>query len=254
MLSASESQFHRDSRSANRLLARLPACDYDRIRPKLKDVTLTFGQVLLAQDQRIAQVVFPTGGAYSLTKHLGDGVATEVASVGNEGVIGAAVFFGDEVSQYQVLVEAPAAGAQIMSARDFIAEMSRRGAFYNLIVRYNQALLTVVMQAITCCGRHTAEQRCCRWLLMMQDHVESDQLRVTRDFLSAMLGVRCSTLSAALSRLQRTGIVATDRRSITILDRAVLEKRACECYRLAKCTFARLLPDVTHVNAATGAI
>ena len=249
MLQASESLLHRDSRSGNRLLARLPATDYDRIRPRLTDISLKFGQVLLAQGEKISQVVFPTSGACSLTKHLSGGGSTEVASVGNEGVIGAAVFFGDDISQYGVLVDAPTAAARLMSAPDFIEEMSRRGAFYNLIVRYNQALITVVMQTIACSGRHTAEQRCCRWLLMMRDHVESNQLSVTREFLSVMLGVRRSTLTAAMFRLERKGVVTTDQRSVTIVDRAALERTACECYRSAKATFTRLLPDVSPAHA-----
>jgi CRP-like cAMP-binding protein len=233
-----------DFRPNNKLLARLPASDYERIRPKLRDVPLTFGQVLQAQDEPIAQVVFPTGGACSLTRHLSDGTTTEVATVGNEGMVGAAVFFGGDVSSYGVLVEAPCPGAQAMPATDFVEEMSRRGAFYNLIVRYNQALLTIAMQATVCSRRHTVEQRCCRWLLMMRDRVESDQLRVTHQFLALVLGTRRSTVTVAMSRLQQKGIVETHRRLVTILDRAALEENACECYRSAKVAFSRLLPDV----------
>ena len=227
----------------NKLLARLPACDYERMRPKLRDMPLKFGQVLQTQDETISQVVFPAGGACSLTKQLCDGGTTEVATVGSEGVVGAAVFFGDDVSSYGVVVEAPSADAQTMSAADFIEEMSRRGAFYNLVVRYNQALLTLVMQTTVCSGRHTAEQRCCRWLLTMHDHVGSNQLNVTQEFLSLVLGVRRPTVTLAMSSLHRKGIVETHRRLVTIIDRAALEAAACECYQSVKATFARLLPE-----------
>ena len=124
--------------STNRLLAGLPATDYDRIRPRLRDLSLTPGQVLQAQDELISQVVFPNGGgACSLTKQLWDGGTTEVAIVGSEGVVGASVFFGDDVSSYGVSVEAPSATAQTMSPEDFIEEMSRGGALYTLVTRYN---------------------------------------------------------------------------------------------------------------------
>lgn len=231
--------------STNRLLAGLPATDYDRIRPRLRDLSLTLGQVLQAQDDVISQIVFPNGGACSLTKQLWDGGTTEVAIVGSEGVVGASVFFGDDMSSYGVSVEAPSATAQTMSPEDFIEEMSRGGALYTLVTRYNQALLTQVMQTTVCSGRHNAEQRCCRWLLTMRDHVGSDQLNVTHECLSMMLGVRRPTVTLAISRLQRKGIIETHRGQITILDCAALESTACECYQSVKATFARLLPGVS---------
>jgi CRP-like cAMP-binding protein len=248
MLQIAESLVEKSGgRSANKLLARLPAEDYERIRLKLKDVPLRFGQVLQTQDERIAEVVFPAGGACSLTKRLGDGGTSEVAIVGSEGVVGASVYFGDDVSTYGVAVEVPSAAAQTMSTIDFIEEMSRRGPFYNLVIRYNQALLTLLVQTTACSCRHTTEQRCCRWLLTMSDRVESEQLTVTHEFLSLMLGVRRPTVTLAMSALQRKGIIETHRRSVTIVDRAALEATACECYFSVKTAFARLLPDIGPV-------
>jgi CRP-like cAMP-binding protein len=209
---------------------------------------LTLGQVLQTQDECISHVVFPAGGACSLTKQLCDGGIAEVATVGSEGLVGAEVFFGDNVSSCGVVVEAPCSAAQTMSAGDFIEEMSHRGAFYNLVVRYNQAMLTLVMQTSVCSVRHTAEQRCCRWLLMMRDHVKSDRLNVTHELLSRMLGVRRPTVTLAICSLQRKGIIETHRKQITIVNRGALEATACECYVSVKAAFARLLPESDRLS------
>jgi CRP-like cAMP-binding protein len=236
-------------RSPNRLLARLPFDDYQRILPKLREVVLRPGQVLHKQDETITEVVFPTAGACSLTKQLGDGSSTEVAAVGSEGVIGAAVFFGDDLSVYQSMAQASGVTAQTMSAAAFVEEMSRRGALYNLIVRYNQAFMTLVMQTTACNGLHAVEQRCSRWLLMAHDRMPAGDLRVTHEFLSVMLGVRRPTVTLVMAALQRKGIIETHRGNVRILDRKQLEATACECYRTVQASFARLLPEVSAAVA-----
>jgi CRP-like cAMP-binding protein len=235
--------------SSNKLLAKLPVDDYERILPKLKLVPLRAKQVLHKQDEKITEVVFPGGGSCSLTKQLDDGSSAEVATIGREGVVGAGVFFGDDVSVYETSVQGPSSAAQTMPVAAFIEEMSQRGAFYNLVVRYNQALMTLVMQTTVCNGLHSVEQRCSRWLLMMQDRVGSNELRVTHEFLALMLGVRRPTVTLVIASLQRKGAVESHRRNISIVDRKGLEAASCECYSTVKMSFARLLPEISSVPA-----
>lgn len=234
------------NRPSNRLLAKLPLEDYQRIQSKLVQLPLRFRQVLHKQDEKITAVVFPGGGACSLTKQLGDGSSAEVATIGSEGIIGAEVFFGDDVAAYETLVQVPG-HAYEMSTAAFIEEMSRRGAFYNSVVRYSQALMTLVMQTTVCNGVHSVEQRCCRWLLTLRDRVGSDDLKMTHEMLATMLGVRRPSVTLVIVSLQRKGIVDTHRGNVRIVDRKELEKMSCECYLTVKTTFARLLPEA---NAA----
>jgi CRP-like cAMP-binding protein len=232
------------NRASNKLLASLPPEDYQRISPKLKHLPLRFRQVLHKQDERITEGVFPGGGACSLTKHLGDGSSAEVAAVGSEGVVGAEVFFGDDVSAYETLVQVPGADAQTMAVALFIEEMSQRGALYNLVVRYNQALMTLVMQATVCNGLHSVEQRCCRWLMTLRDRVGSDDLKITHELLAMMLGVRRPSVTLVILSLQRHGIVETHRGHLHIVDRKGLEAISCECYASVRAAFTRLLPEI----------
>jgi CRP-like cAMP-binding protein len=232
------------NRPSNKLLAKLPIEDYQRIQSKLTQLPLRFRQVLHKQDKTITAVVFPGAGACSLTKQLGDGSSAEIATVGSEGVVGAEVFFGDDVAAYETLVQVPGHGYE-MPVAAFIEEMSRRSAFYNLVVRYNQALMTLVMQTTVCNGVHSVEQRCCRWLLTMRDRVGSDDLKMTHEMLATMLGVRRPSVTLVIVSLQRKGIVETHRGNVRIVDRKALETMACECYLTVKTTFARLLPEAT---------
>jgi CRP-like cAMP-binding protein len=232
------------TRSPNKLLSRLPLDDYQRISPNLKNVPLRFRQVLHKQDEKITEVIFPGGGACSLTKQLADGSSAEVATVGSEGVVGAEVFFGEDVSAYHTLVQVPGAGAQAMPAGPFIEEMSKRGALYNLVVRYNQALMTLVMQTTVCNGLHSVEQRCCRWLVTLSDRIGSNDLKITHEVLATMLGVRRPSVTLVIVSLQRKGIVETHRGNLRIVDRKGLEQFSCECYASVRAAYMRLLPEV----------
>jgi CRP-like cAMP-binding protein len=230
--------------SSNKLLARLPLDDYQRISPNLKNLPLRFRQVLHKQDEKITEVIFPGEGSCSLTKQLTDGSSAEVATVGCEGVVGAEVFFGADVSAYHTLVQVPGPGAQAMPAGAFIEEMSNRGALYNLVVRYNQALMTLVMQTTVCNGLHSVEQRCCRWLVTLSDRIGSDDLKLTHELLATMLGVRRPSVTLVIVSLQRKGIVETQRGNLRIVDRKALEQFSCECYASVRAAFTRLLPEV----------
>lgn len=231
-------------RSPNKLLASLPLEDYQRIAPNLRSVPMKLKQVLQKQDNPIEDVYFPGGGAFSLVKTLSDGQVAEVATIGAEGASGAGVFFGQRVADCDVLVQVTGPSAQVMSAELFNVEMERHGAFFNRVVRYNQALMSQIMQTTVCNGLHSAEERCCRWLLMSHDRAGADEFPLTHEFLATMLGVRRPTVTIVASHLQQAGLIQYRRGSVTILDRAKLEAASCECYGTVRDQMRRLLPDV----------
>ena len=236
------------TRPVNRLLATLLPEDYARISSQLTVVPLTFKQILYKQGEVIQHVFFPGGGACSLTRVMRNGQVAEIATIGNEGVIGASVFFGDDQSFSETIVQVADGDGFRMPVEAFVTEMSRRGAFYNRIIRYSQALMSQVMQTTVCNGLHSVEQRCCRWLLMTCDRVGSDDLRLTHEFLSIMLGVRRPTVTLVMGDLQKAGLVENRRGMIHVSDRRRLETTSCECYAAVKANFARLLPEMTPVS------
>ena len=230
--------------TTNRLLSSLPADEYDRVAPLLRVVSLTARQVLHKQGAPIRDVYFPGGGACALVKNMDDGRTTEIATVGAEGVIGASVFFSQHESSCDVVVQLPNETAQVMAADAFKSEMARRGAFYNLVIRYNQGLMTQLMQTTACNGLHSVEKRCCRWLLTMHDRIERDEFPLTQEFLATMLGVRRPTVTLVAAALQQQGLISYRRGYVTIVDRKRLEAASCECYATVKASFARLLPEL----------
>ena len=232
----------------NKLLASLPADDLERIMAQLTVVPLKFRQVLHKQGAALQHVFFPGGGACSLTRVMQDGQMAEIATIGSEGVIGASVFFGDDLSFSETVVQVAECDGFRMRVDAFVAEMARRGAFYNRVIRYSQALMTQVMQTALCNALHSAQQRCCRRLLMTDDRVNSDNLRLTHEFLSIMLGVRRPTVTLIMGDLQKAGLVENRRGMIHIADRSGLEVASCECYAAVKSAFARLLPEITPVG------
>jgi CRP-like cAMP-binding protein len=228
----------------NKLLASLPGEERQRIAAQLTTVPLKFRQVLYEQDQPIRDIYFPGGGACSIIKTMGDGATAEVGTVGDEGIIGSSVFFGDDRGEGTVIVQIGAENAYRMDAAAFIREMNERGAFYNRVIRYHQALVNQVMQTTACNVLHPAEQRCARWLLMTRDRVGSNDLKLTHEFLAFMLGVRRPTVTLVVGALQKAGLVETRRGTIVITNPAGLEASSCECYARVKAIFSRLLPEL----------
>jgi CRP-like cAMP-binding protein len=235
-------------RPVNKLLATLPPDDYQRIAAHLTTVPLRFKEVLYKQDEVIRHIFFPGGGACSLTKVMQDGRVAEIATVGNEGALGTSVFFGDDQSFSETIVQVAEGDGFRMPVDIFVAEMARRGAFYNRIIRYSQALMSQVMQTTVCNGLHSVEQRACRWLLMTFDRVGHDNLRLTHEFMSVMLGVRRPTVTLIIGDLQKAGLVESKRGLIHVVNRRGLEETSCECYETVKETFARLLPEMEPVS------
>ena len=233
-------------KSTNRLLSVLPDDDYLRISQQLATMPVAARQLLHRQGHEIVDVYFPEGGALSLTKSTRDGQAAEVATIGNEGMFGAGVFFGDHVSPGDVLVQVPEGYVRKMPACAFVAEMARRGAFYNVVIRYSQALTMQIMQMTVCNGLHTAVARSCRWLLMISDRSRHDEFPLTHDWLAGALGVRRPTATLVMAHLRSKEVIQYRRGRVRIANRQQLEQSACECYESVKQNFRRLLPEIAR--------
>ena len=228
----------------NRLLAKLPEADYLSFLPHLKPVTLAFDQVLYESHGPIEYAYFPTGAVTSALTVMEDGNAIEVATVGNEGVVGYTAAAGGKTSPNRVIVQIGDGGLRVGASalRDVVAG---GGPLRDLLTAYNLAFMTQVSQSVACNGLHRLEQRCCRWLLMTRDRVASDDLRLTHEYLAIMLGARRASVSETLGPLQEANLVRSHRGKISILDRAGLESRSCECYRVVKDEYDRLLGSST---------
>jgi CRP-like cAMP-binding protein len=228
----------------NRLLASMPLADYDRLAPILRSVSIRARQRLHKQGEPIREVYFPSSGVWALTKTMENGQTAQVATVGNEGVIGTSAFFGDGVSDSDTLVQLSDGDALAMPIDMFIEEMTRHGAFFNIVIRYSQALVSQIMQTTGCNGLHSVRHRCSRWLLTTRDRVNADEFPLTHEFLAAMLGVRRPTITIVMKSLQRGELIESRRGSVKIVNRRGLEAASCECYRTVNANFRRLMPDV----------
>jgi CRP-like cAMP-binding protein len=224
----------------NLLLAALPKADLERLLPALDTVPLKLKEVLHKPAERIRHVYFPGAGFCSIVVVLKDGSMVEVATVGREGVVGAAASFDGIPAPSATMVQGVADVCYRMTAEAFRREMDRRGAFYELITRSTQALTSLVMQSTACNAVHTVEQRLARWLLMAHDRMESDDFPLTQEFAAMMLGATRPHVSVVAATLQKAGLLTYRRGQVKILDRPGLEAASCECYRVA----TRLLKGV----------
>jgi CRP-like cAMP-binding protein len=226
--------------NGNQLLARLLPAEYQRLLERMRPVALEFKQVLYKAKDPIEFVYFPTRGAASAITIMEDGSAIEVATIGNEGVVGHSILVADDTSPNQIIIQV-AGDALRMDADVLQQEAGKDGPLRRLLLKYNRVFLTQLSQSVACNGLHPIQQRCCRWLLITLDRMESNVVPLTHEFLAIMLGVRRSSVTEVLGPLHDKGLVNNSRGMITILDRAGLEKLSCECYRKVKDEFARLL-------------
>jgi CRP-like cAMP-binding protein len=226
----------------NRLLAALPPEEYRRLKPALTTTTLEHHKLLEDGCEPITHVYFPWGGVCSLTATMSDGRMVEVGTIGNEGLVGIAAYFGGRLPNTKTMVQVPGEGADVMRARSFIAEMEKEGALYGLVRRYSQALLVLMAQSVACNALHDINQRCARWLLMTHDRVGGDTLLLTQEYLATMLGVRRSSVTGVAKALQHKGLIKYSRGRIVILDRAGLLKLTCECYSVTRDALERRVP------------
>lgn len=228
------------NRIKNRLLSTLSPEEYKRLVPNLDFVSLSFKQIIYAPHQPIEHVYFPNSGIISLVNLTEDGDTVEAATVGNEGMVGIPVLLGADQMIGQAVVQIP--GDAIRMRTDvFNREVTPGSTLHNLLLRYTLALINLISQSVACNRRHSVEERCCRWLLLCHDRVQSNQLPLTQELLSQMLGVRRPSVSVVAAILQRAGLIRYSRGRITILDRPGLEAVSCECYWIVKEEFERLL-------------
>lgn len=229
-------------KSTNRLLASLPDADYQRIAPHLSVSRLTFRRTLVKEAEPVTHVYFPNSATCCLIKKMRNGQTVEIATVGNEGVIGAHAFFGQRDSIVECVVRAPGE-AGVLSVDVFMSEMGRHSSLFNAVIRYNQALTNQIVQTTACYGLHSATERCCRWLLFAHDRGDGEALHLTHDFVAAMLAIRRPTVSIVFATLQNAGAIRYTRGRIVVLDRMALERASCECYHAINTTLSRLLLD-----------
>jgi CRP-like cAMP-binding protein len=222
----------RADRRANRILDALPTADRDRITRSTVHVTLPIKTVLFEPGELIRTVHFPVHGVISLVTPLDDGAIVEVATVGNEGIVGVPLVAGGSLA---VRAISQVAGTSLrMEAGDFLRELERDGPFRDLVLHYLQALFGQISQAAACNRLHTNEERLSRWLLMSHDRVGVDEFAITHEFLGQMLGSRRATVTLSAGILQAAGLISYHRGHVAILDREGLEGVACECYAVIK--------------------
>ena len=229
----------RDPRQ-NGLLRMLPRETYDRLRPYLTPVAFGLGESVYESNDRMTHVYFVTSGIVSLLHDAANGDSAEISIVGTEGVVGIAPFMGGETMPSRAAVQS-AGGAYRLRVDVLKNEFLRGGAFQRVLLRYGQALLSQVSQTAVCNRNHSLDRQLCRWLLLSFDRLLGDELNMTQELIANMLGVRRAGVMEATSRLQQASLIAYRRGRITLLDRAGLEQRSCECYGMIRDEYRRLL-------------
>jgi CRP-like cAMP-binding protein len=228
----------------NKLLAALPASDWARWQSQLEPVSLALGKVLYESGGAMTHVYFPTTSIVSLLYVLEDGASAEIAVVGNEGIVGVSLFMGGETTPSRAVVQSAGEGFR-MRGQVLKDEFNRSGAVMHLLLRYTQALITQMAQTAVCNRHHSLDQQLCRWLLLSLDRLETPDLVMTQELIANMLGVRREGVAEAAANLQRAGLIHYRRGHITVVDRAGLEQRTCECYEVVRKEYGRLLPADT---------
>ena len=225
----------------NQLLAALPAADYERLLPHLEFVTLPLGLVVFESGNKLRHLYFPASGIVSLLYAMENGASTEIAVIGNEGVVGIALFMGGESTPSRAVVQSAGHGYR-MKAAVLKKEFELGGPLQHLLLRYTQALIAQMTQTAVCNRHHSVDQQLCRWLLLSLDRLPSNELKMTQELIANMLGVRREGVTEAAGKLQEAGLIRYSRGRITVLDRPALEQRTCECYVVVKMEYDRLLP------------
>ncbi len=224
----------------NQLLAALPEPDWQRWQPQLEPVDLALGQVLYESGSTLSHVCFPTTAIVSLLYVMEDGASAEIAVVGNEGLVGVALFMGGESTPSRAVVQSAGKGWRLAS--QVIKEEFKRAPVLHLLLRYTQALITQMAQTAVCNRHHSLDQQLCRWLLLSLDRLQGNELVMTQELIANMLGVRREGVTEGALKLQKAGLIRYARGRITVLDRAGLERRTCECYAVVKREYDRPLP------------
>ena len=225
----------------NHLLAALPPSEWQRWLPQLEAVDMPLGQVLYEPGVTLGHVYFPTTAIVSLLYVMENGASAETAMVGNEGLVGISLFMGGESTPSRAVVLSAGQGYRL-EAQAMKDEFSRAGPVLHLLLRYTQALITQMSQTAVCNRHHSLDQQLCRWLLLSLDRLQGSELVMTQELIANMLGVRREGVTESALKLQAAGLIRYARGHISVLNRAGLERRTCECYAVVKKEYDRLLP------------
>jgi len=232
---------HAPDRRNNQLLAALPDAEWQRWLPEFESIDMPLGQVLYESGKMLSHVYFPITSIVSLLYVMEDGASAEIAVVGNKGIVGISLFMGGGSTPSRAVVQSAGRGLRL-GAQMMKNEFNRNGPVLHLLLRYTQALITQMSQTAVCNRHHSLDQQLCRWLLLSLDRLEGNELVMTQDLIANMLGVRRGGVTEAALSLQGDGLIRYTRGRISVLDRAGLEKRTCECYTVVKKEYDRLLP------------
>jgi CRP-like cAMP-binding protein len=225
----------------NHLLAALPAADRERLRRHLKVTPMALGEILYEPESEMRHAYFPATAIVALLNVTSDGSSTEIAVIGNEGIVGAALFMGCVTTLTHAVVQGAGCGFRL-SREHLTDEFARGGPLQHLLLHYAHALFTQTAQTALCNRHHSLEQQLCRWLLLSLDRLPSNELIMTQELIANTLGVRRQGITEAAQKLQALGLIHYSRGHIVVLDRPALERQACECYAVVKREFDRLLP------------
>lgn len=230
-------------RPRNRLLRSLPDADFQRVVPDLRTVPVKFRQTFHTQGKPIEYVYFPNGGVISVTMVMANGTIVEVATVGDEGLVGIEAFFaGDVIAHGDTMLQVPDTDMEMLSIGAFRRELARGQAMHDVVGRYGQVALAQLMQSTACNALHHVYERCCRRLLETHDRIHADDFHLSHEFLAIALGVRRQTVTVVAGALQDAGWISYTHGHVRVLDRRALESASCECYAAVRSQTDRLLP------------
>jgi len=233
------------SPTQNHLLAALPAAELARLLPDLKPVQMQLGDMIYEPGGRLQFAYFPITAIVSLHYVMESGATAETAAVGNEGMVGVPLIMGSDSTPSSAVVQIAGDGYRL-DERLLKAEFRRGGIMQQLLLRYTQALVTLMTQTVACNRHHSIEQQLCRWLLLTIDRKPDGELVMTQEMVAAMLGVRREGITEAAGNLQRAGIISYRRGHISVIARTELEAGSCECYAVVKKEIGRLLSDARY--------
>lgn len=226
----------------NRILAALPAQDYERLLPDLELIEMPLGWTMSESGDHVNFLHFPTSGIVSLIYSLEDGSSSETALVGDEGMVGISIFMGGESMPTSTEVQS-AGHAYRLSRKVMKREFSLGGQLQHVALLFTQALICQTSQTAVCNQHHSLDQQMCRWLLMSMDRLHDNELVITQQMIGKLLGVRRESVTQTVGQLQKDGLIVRTRGCITVVDRPKLEQRVCECYAVVKDEYERLLPS-----------
>src|SRR6187200_2737936 len=209
-----------EARPKNRLLARLPPADFQRLRSHLTTRPMTVKQVLHPVDEPVREVFFPNGGVASVTAVMKNGAMVEIATIGDEGLVGIEVLLGNDRFSGETMMQVPDTNVEVLPVGIFKREIERRGPFYECVQRYSQGFMIQMMQSTACMALHPVLERCCRWLLMTHDRMRRDDFLLSHAFLAMMLGATRPTVTVVAGTLQKAGLIKYVHGHMTIVDRA----------------------------------